>query len=301
MKPSVIAVAMACALWAGTAFAQDDAANADKRQQLIQSLHFQTGDIALAKADAHLHLQPGFRYLNQADARKVLENLWGNPPDEDVLGLLVPDNAGLDSDHSWAVVLTYSDEDGHVSDEDAAKIDYTKLLKDMQEGIRDANDERKKAGYGTIELIGWAQPPRYDAQSKKLHWAKELAFSDANGHTLNYDIRVLGREGYLSLEAVSDMSDQALVNEGMQQVLPMAEFDSGHRYADFNPKTDKLAEYGLAALVAGGIAAKTGLLAKIGLMLLAAKKLVVVAFLAVVAFVKKIFGKGGRGGGTVSK
>jgi uncharacterized membrane-anchored protein len=300
MKPSVIAAAMACALLAGPALAQDDTGNASERQKLIQSLHFQTGDIALAKADAHLHLQPGFRYLDQTDARKVLENLWGNPPDEEVLGLLVPDNAGLESDHSWAVVLTYSNEDGHVSDEDAAKIDYAKMLKDMQEGIHDNNDERKKAGYSTFELIGWAEPPHYDAETKKLHWAKELAFSDANGHTLNYDIRVLGREGYLSLEAVSDMADQPLVKTGMQQVLPMAEFDSGHRYADFNPKTDKLAAYGLAALVAGGIAAKTGLLAKIGLMLLAAKKLVIVGFLAVVAFVKKIFGGKGRGGGTVS-
>jgi len=300
MKPSVIAAALACALWAGKALAQDDAAKEAKRQQLINSLHYQTGDVALAEADAHLHLQPGFRSLDQADARKVLEDLWGNPPDEDVLGLLVPDNAGLDSDHSWAVVLTFSNKDGHVSDEDAAKIDYTQMLKDMQAGIHDANDERKKAGYGTLELIGWAEPPHYDVLTKKLYWAKELAFSDANGHTLNYDIRVLGRDGYLSLEAVSDMADQALVKEGMQQVLPMAEFDSGHRYADFNPKTDKLAAYGLAALVAGGIAAKTGLLAKIGLMLLAAKKLVVVAFVAIAGFVKKIFGGKGRGGGTVS-
>jgi len=299
MKPSLIAAAMACALLAGPALAQDDAANAAKRQQFIQSLHFQTGEVALAKADAHLHLQPGFRYLDQTDARKVLEDFWGNPPDEDVLGMLVPDNAGLDSEHSWAVVLTYSNEDGHVSDEDAAKIDYNQTLKDMQEAIHDANDERKKAGYSTLELIGWAEPPHYDAVSKKIHWAKELAFSDVNGHTLNYDIRVLGREGYLSLEAISDMADQPLVKAGMEQVLPMAEFDSGHRYADFNPKTDKLAAYGLAALVAGGIAAKTGLLAKIGLMLLAAKKLVVVAFLGIAAFFKKIFGKG-RGGGTVS-
>ena len=299
MKPSVIAAAMACALLAGPALAQDDAGAAGERQKLIQSLHFQTGDIALAEADAHLHLQPGFRYLDQGDTRKVLEDLWGNPPDEDVLGMLVPDSAGLESDHSWAVVLTYSNEDGHVSDEDAAKIDYAQMLKDMQEGIHDGNAERKKAGYSTMELIGWAQPPRYDAETKKLHWAKELAFSDSNGHTLNYDIRVLGRDGYLSLEAVSDMADQPLVNEGMQQVLPMAEFDSGHRYADFNPKTDKLAAYGLAALVAGGVAAKTGLLTKIGLMLLAAKKLVFVALVAIGAFLKKIFG-GGRGGGTVS-
>ena len=293
MKPSVIAAALACALLAMPAMAQDDAAGAAKRQQFIQSLHFQTGEIALSQADAHLHLQPGFRYLDQTDARKVLEDLWGNPPDEDVLGMLVPDSAGLDSEHSWAVVVTYSNEDGHVADEDAAKVDYTAVLKDMQASIHDGNDERKKAGYGTLELIGWAEPPHYDAATKRIHWAKELAFSDAEGHTLNYDIRVLGREGYLSLEAVSDMADTPLVKTGMTQVLPMAEFDSGHRYADFNPKTDKLAAYGLAALVAGGVAAKTGLLAKIGLMLLAAKKLVIAGAVAVAALFKKIFGKKG--------
>jgi uncharacterized membrane-anchored protein len=298
MKLNVIAASVACVLWAGVALAQDDAANTTKQQQFIDSLHFQTGDIALAKADAHLHLQPGFRYLDQKDARKVLEDLWGNPPDEDVMGLLVPDSAGLDSDHSWAVVLTYSDEDGHVSDEDASKIDYTQMLKDLQEQTADSNEERKKAGYPTVKLIGWAQPPHYDVLHKKLHWAKEVAFSDSEGHTLNYEIRVLGREGYLSMEAVAGMADQSLVNEGMQQVLPMAEFDAGHRYADFNPKTDKLAAYGLGALVAGGIAAKTGLLAKIGVMLLAAKKLVIAAFVGIAALVKKIFG-GKKGGGTV--
>ena len=299
MKTSVIAATMASALWVGTAFAQDSGDNAAKLERFIQSLHFQSGDIALAKADAHLHLQAGFRFLAQADARRVLEEYWGNPPDQSVLGMLVPDNAGLDSGHSWAVVLSYDDGDGHVSDEDAAKIDYTQLLKDMQKGVEESNDERRKAGYDSIRLIGWAQPPRYDAATKRLHWAKELAFSGANGHTLNYDIRVLGREGYLSMEAVASMADQALVNEGMQQVLPMAEFDSGHRYADFNPMSDKLAAYGLATLVAGGVAAKTGLLAKIGLMLLAAKKLVIAAVVAIGAFIKKFFGNKDRGGGTV--
>ena len=161
-----------------------------------------------------------------------------------------------------------------------------------------ANPDRKKDGYPTMQLVGWAQPPRYDSSGKRLYWAKELAVEGYDGHTLNYDIRVLGRSGYLSLEAVSHMQDLALVNDGMAQVLPMAEFDAGHRYADYKPGSDKLAEYGLAALVGGGIAAKTGLLAKFGLMLLALKKFVIVAFVAIGAFIKKIFGKK-SGGGTV--
>ena len=260
-----------------------------KAQQLVASLQFQTGDVAIPEAKAHLQLGEGFRYLPKADARKVLEQLWGNPPDNDIIGMIVPTDTPLLSDSSWATVVTYVD-DGHVSDADAAKIDYAKMLSDMKEQTQSQNEARKKGGYDAIELIGWAAPPRYDAQGKKLYWARELSIGNNSGHTLNYDIRVLGRTGYLSLNAIARMSDLSAVQSGMQRLLPMAAFDSGQRYADFNPSTDKLAAYGLAALVAGGIAAKAGLFAKLGIILLAAKKFVVLAVVAIGAAIKKLFG-----------
>ena len=206
-----------------------------------------------------------------------------------MLGLILPKGErSLSDEKSWAVVVTYSD-DGYVSDEEAAKTDYTKLLKDMQAGTREANQARKKAGYETVELVGWAAPPRYDASSNKLYWAKELSFEGSPEHTLNYDIRVLGRKGYLSLNAVSGMSQLATVQEGMQRVLGMTEFDAGHRYADFNQATDKVAAYGIAALVAGGLAAKAGLFGKLLALLLAAKKLVFVAIAAIGGVIAKLF------------
>ena len=260
-----------------------------KAQQLVASLNFQTGDVAIPEAKAHLQLGEGFRYLPKADARKVLEQLWGNPPDNDILGMIVPTDTPLLSDSSWATVVTYVD-DGHVSDEDAAKINYAKMLSDMKEQTQSQNEERKKAGYDAIELVGWAAPPRYDAQGKKLYWARELAIAGNSSHTLNYDIRVLGRTGYLSLNAIAAMSDLPKVESGMQHLLPMADFDSGQRYADFKPGTDKLAAYGIAALVAGGIAAKAGLFAKLGVILLAAKKFIVLAVVAIGAAIKKLFG-----------
>jgi len=297
MRSKLAAAVLAALLCATAAYAQDSDAEV---QKALASLHFQTGNVALPDAGATLHVQPGFRYLPPADARKVLEDLWGNPPDDSVLGMLVPDNAGLASEHSWAVVVTYSD-DGYVSDEDAAKVDYAQVMKDMQEAQVDENAERKKQGYPEFNLVGWAQPPRYEAATKRIYWAKDLKVQGADSDTLNYDIRVLGREGYLSMNAVASMNDMALVQSGMQQVLPMAQFDEGHRYADYKPGTDKLAAYGLAALVGGGIAAKTGLLAKIGLALLAAKKLVLAGLVAVGAAVKKVFGGGkDKKTGTVS-
>src|SRR6478735_8075444 len=112
MRSKLAAAVLVALLCAPSAQAQDgDAAVA----QILSSLHYQTGNVGLSDAGATLHVSHGFKYLAHDDARKVLEELWGNPPDDSVLGLLVPDNAGLASDHSWAVVVTYAD-DGHVSD-----------------------------------------------------------------------------------------------------------------------------------------------------------------------------------------
>lgn len=278
---------------AGGVCAQDPAAEMSEGEKqaraLVASLQWRDGEVAVPGAQARFKLGEAFRYLEAAEARKVLEQLWGNPPDESVLGMVVPRGRGVLADNSWAVVVTYSDE-GYVSDEDAAKIDYNDLLKEMQDDTKAANPERKEAGYGTVDLLGWAAPPRYDAASKKLYWAKELQFEGSEGRTLNYDIRVLGRKGYLSLSAIAGMSELSDVQTGMQNLLPMVEFDSGARYADYDAKTDKVAAYGLAALIGGGIAAKAGLFGKLGLLLLGLKKLLIPIGLVIAAFAKKIFG-----------
>lgn len=284
---SLLAVAALLLLVPFVAVAQDE--EGMTAEQFVQSLHFRTGQIDVPEAKAHFNLESGeFRYLDKADARRVLEDMWGNPPDDSVLGLIVPRSPALTADDSWAVVVTYSD-DGYVSDADAHKIDYDELLGDMQSSIRDSNPEREKAGYGTLDLIGWAVPPRYDASSKKLHWARELAFNDTPAHVLNYDIRVLGRQGYLSLNAVSSMSEVGMVREGMGRLLPLTEFNEGARYADHNPSTDKVAAYGVATLIGGGLAAKAGLFAKIGLLLAKFWKLLLIGLLFLGGGIGKLF------------
>ena len=282
-----IFVAFAAALL-GHAAAADEAADA-KVKQFLDGLHFQSGTVNVSGAHATLALTPEFRYLDAADAQKVLTQLWNNPPDTEVLGMLVPTAAPLsDPARSWAVAITYSD-DGHIADADAAKLDYEQMLKDMQSSMRDANPERKKQGYSEIELVGWAARPHYDATANKLYWAKELSVSDGREHALNYDIRALGRGGYLSLNAVAGIKQFGLVESEMQKVLAMTTFDAGARYGDFNASTDKVAAYGIGALVAGAIAAKAGLFAKLIVLLIAFKKAFVIGFLAVAAAVRKFF------------
>jgi uncharacterized membrane-anchored protein len=279
----------AAALLLGQMYAAHAANDDEQVRKIIDSLHFQTGNVSVPAAHATLDLTPDFRYLDGKDAQRVLTQLWGNPPHPDVLGMIVPTSTSLTEKGGYAVVITYSN-DGYVSDADAAKIDYDKMLKDMQEGTRDANAERVKQGYHSVELIGWAKPPHYDAATNKLYWAKELDFAGARAHTLNYDIRVLGREGYLSLNAVASMNQLPLVESEMQKVIAMTGFDAGQRYTDFNASTDKVAAYGIGALVAGAIAAKAGLFAKLFAVLLAFKKVVIAGFIAVAAAVRKFFG-----------
>ena len=183
------------------------------------------------------------------------------------------------------------DEDGYVDDKGAEAIDYTKLLKQMQDATEEGNKERVKAGGKPAHLVGWAEPPSYNAQTHKMYWAKELAFDGSAKHTLNYNVRVLGRRGVLVLNAVAGMDQLPSIKGDMQKVLGFVEFNAGHRYADFVSGTDRKAAYGIAGLVAGALAMKAGLFKGLLVALLAAKKLILLAFAAVAAYFRKLFGK----------
>ena len=250
---------------------------------------YETGDIVLPNKVATLHLGEKYHYLAPAEANKLL-TIWGNPPDDITQGAIIPSGVNPLGEGGWAVFLTYV-KDGHVDDSDAKKIDYDDLLKDIKQGVEDSNPERKKAGYPQLHLEKWAEPPRYDENAKKLYWAKEFSSEGSQTHSLNYDVRVLGREGVLSMEAVAPIELLEQVRTDMPPLLTTAEFNEGYRYAEFNSKTDKLAEYGLGALIAGGVAAKLGLFAKLGIWLLALKKFIIIGLVAIGGFLRKLFGK----------
>ena len=283
----LLAIVCCVVLWLPLAGAADAPAPKMDKETFLASLHFQDGAVELPGKIATLQLPPAFRYLPPADAARVL-GVWGNPPDAKTLGMIVPASTSVLGEGGWAVVVTY-DKDGHIKDDDADKIDYDDLLKDMQSAIADGNAERKKQGYEGLVLKGWAERPSYDKASHKMYWAKQIHFDDAAQDTLNYNVRVLGREGVLVLNAVADAGQIGQVKQDMRVVTGFTEFTPGNRYTDFDSKTDRVAEYGLAALVAGGVAAKLGLFGKLFALLLAFKKIIFVAVAALGATVFKRF------------
>jgi len=240
-----------------SSYAQEVDSTQLRINEIEQSLDYKTGIIELESGNAILTVPKGFRYLDKTQSIYVLTDLWGNPADSSILGMLVPENRGVLEAKSWVFTISF-DEMGYVKDGDADDIDYDDLLKEQQKEFKEVNPERIKQGYQPIEFIGWASSPYYDKNKKILHWAKELKFGQDSSNTLNYNLRVLGRKGIFMLNAVASMSELPEVNANINKVIGSVEFKNGHKYSDFLPDVDNVAAWTIGGLVTGKVLAKVG-------------------------------------------
>ena len=290
MKRAIALVGLLSVAALGTVRAQTPQGPPSTPEEFEAKLGYQTGTVTIENGLATIRMPVSFRFLGPEGSRRLLVDAWGNPPGaaDRVLGMLIPTGASPLSDNGWGIVITY-DEDGYVNDDDAASINYDKLLQQMQEDTTAANQSRAEEGFEAVKLVGWAEPPSYDAASHKLYWAKDLVFGSNGDHTLNYNIRILGRRGVLVLNAVADMKQLAAIKSETKNVLSAVEFNEGHRYADFLPGKDKAAAYGLAGLIVGATAAKAGFFKVLWLGILAFKKVIFVGLVALAAALKRFF------------
>lgn len=254
----------------------------DEGKEFLKSFPWQRGP-GVGKIGPHAEVQipKGYAFLPAADTQKLLES-FGNPTSGRELGLIGPD--GLD----WFVVYEY-DDCGYVKDDERDKLDADGMLKSIRAGNDVGNEERKKRGFPTMTIVGWEQPPRYDTATNNLVWAIR-AESDGSA-VVNYNTRRLGREGVMEVTLVVNPEKMNATIPAFDTIMKGYKFSSGKQYADFKPG-DRIAEYGLAALVTGGaaaVAAKAGLFKVIGKFLVAGWKLVIVGLIAIGAAVKGIF------------
>jgi uncharacterized membrane-anchored protein len=238
-----------------------------------------------------LDLPEGFAFLGKPEAGQLMEKM-GNLHNEDMLGLVV----SKDENAEFVVTIDYEDT-GHIKDDE--ELDAKELLESIQEGEDDYNAERKKLGFSAIHAAGWDESPHYDKQKHQLIWGLIVEASD--GGSINYNTRILGRTGFVSLNLLTDKQHLAQYKPAGALLLANTSFEAGKRYADFDASTDKVAEYGLTGLVLGGAglglakAAKIGLLAKFGKvligLLIAGKKVIVVGVIAAIAGLRALFRK----------
>ncbi len=244
-------------------------------------------DIALAN-QATLKLPDGYRFVPQPQATQVL-NAMGNPgKDERLQGLIFPRDAA-----NWFVTVRFEDA-GYIKDDDAKDWKADELLQNYRDGTSEANKERAKMGVPGLEILGWAEKPSYSADTHRLVWAmssREIGAPANEPQGVNYNTYALGREGYFSLNLVTDLKDLPAHKPAASTLLSALNFIDGKRYSDFNSKTDKVAEYGLAALVAGVAAKKLGMFALIAAFVAKFAKVGILAALAFGGVVMKFFGR----------
>ncbi len=235
---------------------------------------------------ASLDLPKGYGFIPGKESVRLL-NAMGNVIHRPPLGMIVPMGDG-----DWFVVARYADA-GYIKDDDAKNWDAEKLLDGLKSGTEEANKERRKRGIPELEIVGWVQAPTYDPAAHQLVWSissKHKGDKAGDDRGINYNTYALGREGYISMNLVTSLKSIDLERSVARALLAGLHFNSGKRYGDFNPSTDKVAAYGLAALVAGVAAKKLGLLAIIGAFIAKFAKVVIVAVAAGLGGLGKWFG-----------
>jgi len=238
---------------------------------------------AVLEGVAQIDLPAGYTFIDAKSTRALMKAL-GEPSSGRELGLLSPTN------RDWSVIFEFSNI-GYVKDDEKDKLEPDKLLESIKRGTAEANKERMRAGHRPLEVVGWEIPPKYDPVTHNLEWAIRATSDDRP--ILNYNTRLLGRKGVMEVVLIVEPDKLPSTLPIFRNLLTGYSFLSGQSYAEFRPG-DKVAKYGLAALVLGGTAvgaAKLGLLGPVLLFFKKAWKLVVIAIAAVAASLKKFFGK----------
>lgn len=248
----------------------------------------QSGYIELSECHANITVPKGFKFIDKEQTKHLLLDYWNNPSSRvnGVVGALIPANTQYFYQASMCYVISF-EKTGYIKDSDAGSIDYEELLKQIQEAQKESN--ASLPAEQQLYTIGWVRTPHYLQDEKVLVWGSRL---QGGGHeTINYEMRFLGKEGIVSVTAIVSEEDLQEVVNKEPLIVQSFNYDSGYTYADFNESVDKVSDWTIGGLIAGGVLAKTGLLTKIGIVLLKFWKIILIGIAAIGGGFVKFFRK----------
>jgi uncharacterized membrane-anchored protein len=296
MPAALLAAVLACAVVAARGVDEPvpPANEAEQKAALEEARKAaQPGPAELGLGDqAKLNLPQGFVYVPPQPGGRLMRAM-GNSVGNGFEGLVVP----LLKDGSFSFYDVKYEASGYVKDDDAKSWDADDLIKRIREATTAGNEERRRQGVAGLEVTGWIEPPRYQADTHQLVWSiglRQIGAPADSSTLLNYRTLVLGREGYVAMTLVTDEAHIDALRPVTATLLDALEFNPGKRYADFNSGTDHVAEIGLAALVAGVAAKKLGLLALGAAFLVKFAKVIGVAVIGAVWWLRRRLGLAAR-------
>jgi uncharacterized membrane-anchored protein len=228
---------------------EPEAGAAEDVRAKLGALHWIKGPTTVpVGSNAKLTLPDHYVFLDAANTAKFEEILHNLGSGKEVM--VAPESL------AWTAYFDFT-EAGYVKDDE--KIDGAALLKTLKENTDEANQERERRGWAPLHVVDWAAPPAYNPDTKRLEWATLL--ESGNDRGVNFFTKILGRRGFTSVVLATDPANLRGATGELDAIVNGYHFNSGESYAEWR-QGDKVAEYGLAALIVGGaaaIAAKKGL------------------------------------------
>lgn len=224
---------------ASVAWAEDPALEAVDGEASSSELAYQTGVVELPGGIARVELPDGFHYLSPAEAQDVLRSMGGPPPGtaELLLGMV----ASAESPGAWGSVLSYS-KDGYVSEQDMVGLNKPLYLEYLKRQNVAQNEKRKAQRLPALELTDMGGLPFYDRADRtfshqKRYWNDRARSGEEM--VMEREEWVLGRRGKIVVGTIEMSGGRHFSSKwNSPKITKMIHFNRGHRYEDFNPKSD---------------------------------------------------------------
>lgn len=257
----------------------DQAAMSEAEKQWRSIEWQEAGADAQLGSEAHIKIPEGYMFTGRQGTQTLMQ-LYGNLLTQWEQGYIGP----VAEDENWFVVFEYEDA-GHVKDDEKEDLDADAIMENFKENDKSSNEKRKRMGMPALNTVGWLMSPYYNEQTHNLEWA--LLLESEGEQRVSYNIRLLGREGIMHVTVVTGAEEFEEVKAKIPALLEGFAFNPGRTYAEYQ-EGDKLADYGLIAMLGAGAAVGVGFFAKNAKLIFAG---IVAAALGVVSFVKKLFGR----------
>jgi uncharacterized membrane-anchored protein len=242
MATSALAVAL---LLATSVRAAESPSKEAAKDSPIDRIKWQKGPSHGALGNlAQVKIPANYIFAGGEDTKLLMETMQ-NPVSGRELGFFAPEKA------PWFIVFEY-DDTGYIRDDEKGSLDAAAMLDSIKAGNEEGNKERVKRGWSKLEITGWEQPPRYDEKTNNLEWA--IRAQSEGRPVVNFNTRILGRGGVMRVTLVTGPEELAATLPQYKAALVDFSYNTGHKYAEYR-QGDKLATYGLSALVVGGATA----------------------------------------------
>ena len=253
---------------------------------LLDSLQPTRGPARIVLRDqATLSLPEGYVFIPETGGRRFMKEI-GNQTDANFVGVILPAKRDV-----WFEFLEYVPA-GYVRDDDAKTWNPDTILDQIRQNTEKDNAQRRQSHVAELEILGWVEKPHYDAATHRLIWSvsvRDKGSKDVAQAVINYRTLMLGREGLLAMVMVTTLNTIEAQKPIARMLLSDLSFNAGKRYENFDASTDRVAEYGLAALVGGVVLKKLGLFALIAAFAAKFFKVIAVAVVGGLAAVGRLF------------